>query len=53
MLPELKKSGKTILVISHDDHHFNLADRIIKLEFGQIIYDLNPSAINNSDRQNV
>lgn len=53
MLPELKKSGKTILVISHDDQHFNLADRMIKLEFGQVIYDLNPSAINNSDRQNI
>ncbi len=39
LLPELKQRGKTILVISHDDHFFYLADRIIKLDFGQIESD--------------
>ncbi|MFK8186218.1 MAG: cyclic peptide export ABC transporter, partial [Phormidesmis sp.] len=38
-LPELKARGKTILVITHDDKYFDLCDRIIKLEQGQIIPD--------------
>lgn len=39
ILPELKRRGKTAIVISHDDHYYDLADRIIKLERGQIEYD--------------
>jgi putative pyoverdin transport system ATP-binding/permease protein len=38
-LPELRDKGKTILVISHDDHFFHLADRIIKLDYGKIESD--------------
>lgn len=38
-LPELKARGKTVFVISHDDHYFHVADRIIKLEYGQLEYD--------------
>jgi len=30
-LPELKHRGKTVLVISHDDRYFHLADRMVKL----------------------
>lgn len=43
LLPELKRRGKTILAISHDDHYFHLADRIIKLDYGQIELDSSPS----------
>lgn len=39
LLAELKQRGKTILVISHDDHFFHLADRIIKLDYGHIESD--------------
>jgi putative ATP-binding cassette transporter len=38
-LPELRDRGKTVLVISHDDHYFHLCDRLIKLDYGQIEYD--------------
>jgi putative pyoverdin transport system ATP-binding/permease protein len=38
-LPELKSRGKTVFVISHDDHYFHVADRLIKLEYGQLEYD--------------
>jgi putative pyoverdin transport system ATP-binding/permease protein len=38
-LPELKAQGKTVFVISHDDHYFSVADRVIKLEYGAIEYD--------------
>ncbi len=36
LLPELKARGKTVLVISHDDRYYHLADRLIKLNYGQI-----------------
>ena len=39
LLPELKARGKTVLVITHDDKYFNLADRIIKLDYGQLVYE--------------
>jgi putative pyoverdin transport system ATP-binding/permease protein len=36
VLPELKAQGKTIVVISHEDRYYQLADRIVRLEFGKI-----------------
>ncbi len=41
-LPQLREQGKTVLVISHDDHYFHLCDRLIKLDYGQIEYDRRP-----------
>ncbi len=38
-LQQLKNSGKTVLVISHDDRYFHLADRIVKLDYGKVEYD--------------
>ena len=37
LLPELKARNKTILVISHDDKYYGVADRIIKLDCGSIV----------------
>ena len=37
LLPELKRRGKAVLVISHDDKYFDVADRIIKLDYGKIV----------------
>jgi putative pyoverdin transport system ATP-binding/permease protein len=39
LLPALKNRGKAVVVISHDDHYFDRADRIVKLDYGQIEYD--------------
>lgn len=39
ILPELKARGKTVLVISHDDRYYDLGDRIVKLEYGKLVYD--------------
>ncbi|MEA5503819.1 cyclic peptide export ABC transporter [Halotia wernerae UHCC 0503] len=36
LLPELKNRGKTVLVISHDDKYFHLADWLIKMEYGKV-----------------
>src|SRR5947209_2259967 len=40
LLPELKRNGKTVLVISHDDRYYGVADRIIKLDDGQLVSDV-------------
>jgi len=34
LLPELRSSGKTVIVISHDDRYFHIADRLIRIEGG-------------------
>jgi putative ATP-binding cassette transporter len=39
LLPELKARKKTVFVISHDDRYYHVADRIIKLEEGQVVCD--------------
>ncbi len=40
LLPELQAAGKTIIAISHDDRYFDVADRIYRLDYGQLVdYD--------------
>ena len=39
LLPELKARKKTVIVISHDDRYYDVADRILKIENGQLRYD--------------
>ncbi|HEX8116456.1 MAG TPA: cyclic peptide export ABC transporter, partial [Pyrinomonadaceae bacterium] len=39
ILPELRWRGKQVIVITHDDRYFHLADRIIKLDYGQVVED--------------
>jgi putative pyoverdin transport system ATP-binding/permease protein len=36
ILKNLKQSGKTVIVISHDDRYFSVADRVIKLDYGKV-----------------
>jgi putative pyoverdin transport system ATP-binding/permease protein len=38
-LKELKEKGKIVIVITHDDRYFDLADHTIKLDYGHIEYD--------------
>lgn len=39
ILPDLKTLGKTVIVVTHDDRYYDLADRIVKLDRGQLEYD--------------
>ncbi len=36
LLPDLKARGKTVLVITHDDAYFSHADRVVKVQDGQL-----------------
>lgn len=37
LLPELKEKGKCIIAITHDDHYFDVADKLIKMDMGKIV----------------
>lgn len=37
ILPAMKAQGKTLVVISHDERYFHIADRICKFEGGQLV----------------
>ena len=37
LLPRLQAQGKTIIAITHDDHYFDRADRLLKMDGGQLI----------------
>jgi putative ATP-binding cassette transporter len=37
LLPELKRRGKTVVAVTHDDRYFGHADRVIKLEEGHVV----------------
>lgn len=36
MLAELKKKGKTLILATHDDRYFHLADRVLRMENGRL-----------------
>ena len=37
MLPELRSTGKTIVVVSHDDRYFHVGDRVLQMDYGKLI----------------
>lgn len=39
LLPELRAAGKTVIAVTHDDHYFHLADRIIRIGNNAVEYD--------------
>jgi putative ATP-binding cassette transporter len=36
ILPDLKRRGKTVVAVTHDDRYFSTADRVVKLEDGKL-----------------
>jgi cyclic peptide transporter len=45
LIPLLRKEGKTIIVITHDDEYYSYASRIIKFNFGEITFDSSKETI--------
>lgn len=37
LLPRMKQQQKIVIVITHDDRYFNVADSIFKMEMGQLV----------------
>lgn len=51
LLPDLRRRGRTVVVISHDDRYFGIADRIAHMDAGRIReITLNPRTIEGRDR---
>ncbi|HEV2148773.1 MAG TPA: cyclic peptide export ABC transporter [Longimicrobiaceae bacterium] len=44
LLPQLRARGKTAIVISHDDGYYDAADRLVRMDYGQLRYDGPPGA---------
>ncbi len=36
LIPSLKRRGKTVIAVSHDDRYFHCADRVVTLEYGKV-----------------
>ncbi|MCK4762896.1 MAG: cyclic peptide export ABC transporter [Candidatus Aminicenantes bacterium] len=36
LLPKMKADGKIVIAITHDDHYFDVADKIIKMDMGKL-----------------
>jgi len=51
LLQDLKRRGKCVIIITHDDRYFDWADRIIKLNEGRIVSDTvrRPISIHTAD----
>jgi putative pyoverdin transport system ATP-binding/permease protein len=37
VLKDLKKQGKTLIVVTHDDQYFDIADRVLQMKNGQLV----------------
>ncbi|MGK5048992.1 cyclic peptide export ABC transporter [Janthinobacterium sp. GB4P2] len=44
LLPEMQAKGKTLVVISHDDRYFHLADRVCKFDSGKLVEQVAPQS---------
>ncbi|WP_196137570.1 cyclic peptide export ABC transporter [Aliikangiella sp. G2MR2-5] len=52
ILPELKKKNKAVIVISHDDKYFHVADKIIVMEQGSAMSKANQE-LSNTEKQSM
>lgn len=52
ILPNLKKRNKMIIVITHDDRYFHLADRLVRMEAGRVIEERTQDGLKKIDIEN-
>lgn len=54
ILPAMKAQGKTLVVVSHDDRYFHVADRVVKLDDGRVVETPAPAAaLASAEPENV
>jgi putative ATP-binding cassette transporter len=49
ILPALKARGKTVIAVSHDDRYWSVADRVVRLDLGQVLWDKPGQALKEKD----
>jgi putative ATP-binding cassette transporter len=37
IIPDFRRDGRTVIAVSHDDAYFSAADRVLRMEFGQLV----------------
>lgn len=52
ILMEMRKSGKIVIVISHDDHYFDVADKFLVMSKGSMKI-VNPETLNDRNRSSM
>jgi putative ATP-binding cassette transporter len=45
LLPELRDKGRLLIVISHDDRYFHVADRVVRMHDGRIVREFPPDVV--------
>lgn len=45
LLPELKRRGKSVIAVTHDDAYFHACDRLVKMDYGKVAADGPPDEI--------
>ena len=53
LLPELKARGKVVVVISHDDRYFDVADKVVVMEDGKMSTVRSRSTIDETEKKEV
>lgn len=48
ILPELKRRGKAVVAVTHDDRYFHVADCVVKLEEGKIVESFVPQGYSDA-----
>ncbi len=51
ILQELKKQGKTVIVVTHDDRYFETADRLLKMEYGRLLKETPAKPVRKTRKQ--
>lgn len=49
ILPGLKAKGKTVVVVTHDERFWHVADRIIKFDLGTILWERTGAALQTAE----
>jgi putative pyoverdin transport system ATP-binding/permease protein len=52
LLPDLRARGKAVVVISHDDQYFHLADRCLRLADGRLT-EIQPASVSSDGRSSI
>lgn len=48
ILADLKKAGKTVIAVTHDDSFWGVADRVLKFEYGRLVAPAGPGPENQA-----
>ena len=52
-LQDLKARGKTVIAVSHDDRYFHAADRVLKMEYGQLIEADLKQTVSSTEKEEI